>query len=129
MWPESSIWGMCWMKRFKMYWWGGKECLDAILYECQEPTTQESLLRIRWKEPWQKKERPKKTLEEKNLSKKLGNGKKSTVGSSLSNRENLETHLIGKRKDSRWMKDFLRRWERFLWNFTMIIWFIRENIW
>lgn len=51
----------------------------------------------------------KEDLGREEFIKKTWDGKKSTVGSSLSNRENLETHLIGKRKDSRWMKDFLKR--------------------
>jgi hypothetical protein len=59
----------------------------------------------------------------------LGNGKISMDELLLNNRENFELHLIGRRRDLLWMKDFLLLLERFLLNFIMIISFINENIW
>jgi hypothetical protein len=39
--------------------------------------------------------------------KELGNGKESIEELLLNNKENFELHLIGRKKDSQWMKDFL----------------------
>jgi hypothetical protein len=37
----------------------------------------------------------------------LGSGKENMVELLLNNKENFELHLIGRKKDSQWMKDFL----------------------